>query len=167
MDVETKIKEDMRGLGCESDIKISLAYQLYIHLIDEKLMYDTEYCYNKDIDALYIVARPSKNEKMNIYVPIPTSEDISMDKINEMQENLCTIETGPAINLAFTEADSTTVIYSFTKGLIERQNVEKAAANRNERRSFINSELKKNKNNILNDAMNGGIVDEDDCMILE
>lgn len=169
MDIETKIKEDMKSLGCESFTKISLAYHLYIHLVDEKLMYDTEYCYNKDVDTLYIVARPSKSEKMNIYLPIPTSENISIDFINKMQENLCTVETGPTINLAFIEGDATTVIYTFTKGLVERQSSEKVTEHRRkeERRSFINSELKKNKNEILNNALNGGFVDDDDCQVLD
>lgn len=81
MDVESKIKEDMRSLGCNSDVKISLACFLYMDLVDNKLMYDTEYCYNKDVDTLYVVARRSKSEKMNIYVPIPTFEDVTMDFI--------------------------------------------------------------------------------------
>lgn len=168
MDIETKIKEDMRSVGCSSNTKISLAYFLYVHLVDEKLMYDTEYCYNKDIDTLYIMARPSKNEKINIYVPVMTSEDISMDFINKLQENLCTVETGPSVNLAFTEGDSTTAIYTFTKDLVERPAAEKVIEQkrREERRSFINSELKKNKNTILNTALNGGYVDDDDCEVL-
>lgn len=168
MDIETKIKEDMRSLGCDSNTKISLAYFLYVHLLDESLMYDTEYCYNKDIDTLYIMARPSKNEKINIYVPLMTSEDISMDFVNKLQENLCTVETGPSVNLAFIEGDSSTVIYTFTKDLVERPAAEKVAEQKrkDERRIFITSELKKNKNNILNTALNGGYVDDDDCEVL-
>ncbi|KAM3958029.1 uncharacterized protein ACR2FA_007982 [Aphomia sociella] len=169
MDVETKIKEDMKALGCNSELKIALAYHLYIHLVDEKLMHDTEYCYNKDIDTLYVVARPKRNDKLNIYVPIPTHDDISVDFINKMQENLCTVETGMSINLAFVEGDSTTVIYTFTKGLVERQPPEKVNEHRvkEERRSFINSELKKQRKDILNKALNGGIVDDDDCLVLD
>ncbi|XP_026759391.2 uncharacterized protein LOC113518629 [Galleria mellonella] len=169
MDIETKIKEDMKALGCNSELKISLAFHLYIHLVDEKLMHDTEYCYNQDIDTLYVVARPNKNDKLNIYVPIPTYDDISIDFINKMQENLCTVETGPTINLAFVEGDSTTVIYSFTKGLVNRQPPEKAAENRakDERRTFINKELKNKKKNIIDKALNGGIVDDDDCLVLD
>lgn len=168
MDIETKIKEDMRSLGCDSNTKISLAYFLYIHLVDDKIMYDTEYCYNKDIDTLYIMARPSKNEIINIYVPVMTSDDISIDFINKLQENLCTVETGPRVNLAFIEGDSTTVIYTFSKDLVERPAVDKVTElkKREERRNFINSELKKNKNNILNAALNGGYVDDDDCEVL-
>ncbi|CAH0714785.1 unnamed protein product, partial [Brenthis ino] len=130
MDVEVKIKEDMKKLGCKCNKKIALAYHLYIYLVDEKLMYDTEYCYNKDIDTLYVVARPNKNEKINIYVPIPTSFD----------------------------------------GLAERQSAEKTSQIRQkeDRRSFINSELKKNESEILNDALNGGFVDDDDvCQVLD
>ncbi|XP_069356119.1 uncharacterized protein [Maniola hyperantus] len=169
MDVEVKIKEDMKNLGCKCDKKISLAYFLYIYLVDQKLMYDTEYCYNRDIDTLYVVAKPNKNEKLNIYVPIPTNQDVSMDFISVLQENLCTVETGPSINLAFIESDFTTVIYTFTKGLAERQSAEKTSLLRQkeERRSFINSELKKNKSAILNEALNGGVVDDDDCQVLE
>ncbi|KAL0860648.1 hypothetical protein ABMA27_009997 [Loxostege sticticalis] len=169
IDIEAKIKEDMKALGCESDMKITLAYHLYIHLVDEKLMYDTEYCYNKDIDTLYIVARPSKNEKINIYVPIPTYDDINLEFINKIQENLCTVETGPSINLAFIEGDSTTVIYTFTKGLVERPPPEKITEQRKkeERRSFINNELRKYRNDIMNDALNGGFVDDDDCQVLD
>ncbi|XP_032522066.2 uncharacterized protein LOC116773674 [Danaus plexippus] len=168
MDVEVKIKDDMKKLGCKCDKKIVLAYHLYIHLVDEKLMYDTEYCYNKDIDTMYIVARPRKNEKLNIYVPVLTSEDINMDFISILQENLCTVETGPRVILAFIEADFTIVIYTFTKGLAERRSPERITQMRlkEEKRNFINTELKKNKNQILNDALNGGVVD-DDCEVLE
>ncbi|CAG9568763.1 unnamed protein product [Danaus chrysippus] len=168
MDVEVKIKDDMKKLGCKCDKKIVLAYHLYIHLVDEKLMYDTEYCYNKDIDTMYIVARPRKNEKLNIYVPVLTSEDINMDFISVLQENLCTVETGPSVNLAFIEGDFTIVIYTFTKGLAERRSPERTTQMRlkEEKRNFINTELKKNKNKILNDALNGGVVD-DDCVVLE
>ncbi|CAH0403442.1 unnamed protein product [Chilo suppressalis] len=169
MEIESKIKEDMKSLGCNSDMKIALAYHLYIHLVDKKLMYDTEYCYNTDIDTLYIVARPSKDEKINIYVPISTYDDINMEFINMIQENLCTVETGPSINLAFIEGDSTTVIYTFTKGLAERPSPEKISSMRKkeERRSFINSELRKYKNDIMNNALNGGFVDDEDCQVLD
>lgn len=170
MDVEVKIREDMKKLGCKCNKKIALAYHLYIYLVDEKLMYDTEYCYNKDIDTLYVVARPNKNEKINIYVPIPTSFDVSMNYVSVLQENLCTVETGPSVSLAFMESDFTTVIYTFTKGLAERQSAEKTLQIRQkeDRRSFINSELKKNKSEILNDALNGGFVDDDDvCQVLD
>ncbi|CAH2098015.1 unnamed protein product [Euphydryas editha] len=169
MDVEVKIKEDMKKLGCKCDKKIVLAYHLYIYLVDEKLMYDTEYCYNKDIDTLYVVAKPSKHEKLNIYVPIPTSVNVSIDFISILQENLCTVETGPSINLAFIEHDFTIVIYTFTKGIAERQPAERLAQIRQktERRTFINSELKKNQSQILNDALNGGFVEDDDCQVLD
>lgn len=169
MDVESKIKEDMRSLGCNSDVKISLACFLYMDLVDNKLMYDTEYCYNKDVDTLYVVARRSKSEKMNIYVPIPTFEDVTMDFIGKLQENLCTIETGPSINLAFIDGDSSTVIYTFTKGLVERPAPEKVTEHRTreERRLFIDNELRKNKNDIMNNALNGGFVDDDDCQVVE
>ncbi|XP_072946422.1 uncharacterized protein [Epargyreus clarus] len=165
MDVETKIKEDMRALGCNSDTKITLAYHLYTHLVDEKLMYDTEYCFNKDVNTLYVVARPSKHAKMNIYVPIPTSFDVTMEFINKLQTNLCTVETGPTINLAFIEGDFTIVIYSFTKGLVDRLAAEKITEQRTReaRRSFINSELKKSKEKIINEALNGGFVEDYDC----
>ncbi|XP_023946544.2 uncharacterized protein LOC112051922 [Bicyclus anynana] len=169
MEVEEKIKEDMKKLGCKCPKKIALAYSLYIHLVDQKIMYDTEYCYNKDIDTLYVVARPNRNDKLNIYVPVSTSQDVSMNFINVLQENLCTVETGPSINLAFIESDMTTVIYTFTKGLAERPSAEKTSLVRQkeERRTFINSELKKNKSDLLNQALNGGIVDDDDCEVLD
>lgn len=170
MEVETKIKEDMKKLGCTCDKKIALAYHLYIYLVDGKLMYDTEYCYNKEIDVLYVVARPTKTEKINIYVPIPTCFDVSMKFVNTLQENLCTVETGPSITLAFIESDFTIVMYTMTKGLAERQSSEKTSQLRQkeERRTFINSELKKNKNEILNDALNGGFVDDEEvCQVLD
>lgn len=170
MDVENKIKEEMASLGCKSKQKINLAYHLYIYLIDVKLMYDVEYCYNKDIDTLYVVARPSKNQKLNIYIPFLTAEDVTMQLIDLLQENLCTIETGPVVNLAFIEGDSTTVIYSFTKGLIDIQSPEGLTRRktREERRNFIDSELRKNREQILKDAMDGGLIDDDDdCQVLD
>ncbi|CAH4029668.1 uncharacterized protein LOC123711480 [Pieris brassicae] len=168
MDVEAKIKEDMKALGCTSEQKISLALYLYVTLVDDRLMYDTEYCYNTDIDTLYIVARPNKLHKMNIYVPIPSSFDLSLDYIGKLQENLCTVETGPSINLAIFEEDFTMNIYTFTKNLEPRQSDEKATKLKlkEERRTFINGELKKHKESILNDALNGGFVDDDDCEIV-
>lgn len=169
MEVELKIKEDMKKLGCSCDKKIALAYHLYIYLVDGKLMYDTEYCYNKDINLLYVVARPTKTEKINIYIPTPTCFDVSMKFVNMLQENLCTVETGPSITLAFVESDFTIVLYTFTKGLAERLSSEKVSQVRQkeERRSFINSELKKKNNEILNDAFNGGFVDDDTCQVLD
>lgn len=169
MDIEAKIKEDMRLLGCKCDKKISLAFHLYVYLVDDKLMYDTEYCYNKDIDTLYVVARPNKNDKLNIYVPIPTSQNITMNLINELQENLCTVETGTIVTLAFIESDFTTVLYTFTKGLAERQAPEVVSLLKikEEKRNFINSELRKKRDQILNDALNGGVVDDDDCQVLD
>lgn len=169
MDVEVKIKEDMRLLGCKCNKKISFAFHLYIYLVDDKLMYDTEYCYNKDIDTLYVVARPNKNDKLNIYVPIPTSQHITMNFINELQENLCTVETSTIVTLALMESDFTTVLYTFTKGLAERQAPEVVSQLKlkEEKRNFINNELKKNRDQILNDALNGGVVDDDDCQVLE
>lgn len=169
MDVELKIKEDMKALGCSNEEKVSLAYYLYIYLVDERLMYDTEYCYNKDIDTLYIVARPHKSHKINIYVPVPTSFDLSLAFIAKLQENLCTVETGPTVNLAFMEEDFTVNIYTFSKKLEERQSGEKTAELRNkeDRRTFINSELKKQRENVLRDAFDGGVVDDDDCQIID
>ncbi|CAB3226208.1 unnamed protein product [Arctia plantaginis] len=168
MDIETKIKQDMKALGCKSDMKIALAYYLYMYLVDEKIMYDTEYCYNKDIDTLYVVARPNKQEKPNIYVPIPTQDMLSIDFINQIQENLCTVETGPTVNLAFIEGDFTTVIYTFTKGLVNREPTGTIGIQRAKYyRSFIDNELQKCRNEILNAALDGGVVDDDDCEVLE
>ncbi|KOB69785.1 tRNA-splicing endonuclease subunit Sen15 [Operophtera brumata] len=130
MDIETKIKQDMRKLGCQSRQKISLAFHLYLYLVDEKLMYDTEYCYNKDIDTLYV-------------------------------ENLCTIETGPTVNLAFIDGDLSTTVYTFTKDMCQRQPAEAAKLHtvNKERRSYINNELYKKRDEILDNALNGGQVD--------
>lgn len=169
MDVEFKIKNDMESLGCQSKRKVALAYHLYLYLIDVKLMYDVEYCYNKDVDTLYVVARPNKNEKLNIYIPFPTSDDVTMELIETLQENLCTVETGPSINLAFIEGDFSTVIYNFTRGLIDLKSSEGLThrRNREERRSFIDKELKMKKEQILKDALDGGVVDDDDDQIIE
>ncbi|XP_041971801.1 uncharacterized protein LOC121727841 [Aricia agestis] len=168
MELEAKIKEDMKSFGCNCPKKIAMAYHLYINLVDEKLMYDTEYCYNKDIDTLYVVARPNKNERLNIYVPVPTDSDVDVSYIGRLQENLCTVETGSSITLAFFESDFTIVMYTFTKGLALRQSavLSNQLKMKLERRSFINSELKKNRRDILNDALNGGAVEDDDCEIV-
>lgn len=82
---------------------------------------------------------------------------------------MCTIETGPSINLAFIDGDSSTVIYTFTKGLVERPAPEKVTEHRTreEQRLFIDNELRKNKNDIMNNALNGGFVDDDDCQVVE
>ncbi|VVC94801.1 uncharacterized protein LOC126978149 [Leptidea sinapis] len=162
MEVEAKIKEDMKKLGCTCEKQLALAFHLYIYLVDKKLMYDTEYCYNKDIDKLYIVARTSKHDKLNIYVPVPTDFSINMGYINQLQENLCTVETGPGINLAFIETDFTVVIYTFTKGILDRPSVERMdqIKRKQEQRKFINSELKKKKDTIVKDALDGGDVDD-------
>lgn len=169
MDIEARIKEDMASLGCTSKTKIALAYHLYIYLVDEKLMYDTEYCYNKDIDTLYVVARPGRGGKINIYVPVLSSHDISLGLIAHLQDNLCTVETGPTVHLAFVEGDSTTVVYSFTKGLVDIQAPEGLLRKRTreERRKFIDSELRKKRGDILNSAFNGGVVDDNDCQIVD
>lgn len=163
MDVETKIREDMRKLGCTSEMQITLAYHLYIYLVDHKLMYDTEYCFNSDINVLYVVARPGKEKKLNIYVPTPTQQNLSMENINILQENLCTVETGPTVNLAFIESDFTIVIYTFTKDIVGRQSPDalNALKKDQEKHRFINFELRRQRNQIWNDALNGGNVDDD------
>lgn len=164
MEVESKIKQDMKGLGCQSEMKIALAYHLYIYLVDKKKMYDTEYCYNKDIDKVYIVARPSKTSKPNIYVPIAAQDTISMDYINEIQEHLCTVETGPTVNLAFIDGDFTTVIYTFTKEFVNKEPIGVSEIQRAKYyRSFIDKELQKCRTEILNTAFHGGVVDNDGC----
>lgn len=168
MDVEAEIREDMKKLGCTSELQITLAYHLYIYLVDDKLMYDTEYCFNSDINVLYVVARPRKDEKLNIYVPKPSQHDFSMVNINILQENLCTIETGPTVNLAFIDSDLTIVIYTFTKDLVGRQSPNSLEVLRKsqEKRRFINTELKKQRKKILNDAFNGGSIDDDDMQVV-
>lgn len=163
MDVEAKIKEDMMSLGCQSREKILLAYHLYVYLIDTKLMYDTEYFYNNDLDTLYMIAKPSKNQKPNIYVPLPTTDEVTIEKIVQLQKHLCTDETGSVVNLAFIEGDLNTVIYSFNSGLVDLYTPEGASKRktREERRNFIDSELKRNKKQILENTSSEAQSDDE------
>ncbi|XP_077295977.1 uncharacterized protein LOC143918135 [Arctopsyche grandis] len=160
--MEKKVHNHLKLLGCTSPIQISLAYQVFIELFDVKLMHDVEFFYNVNLRLPYLTAKTAKNTPAHIFVPHSTSEPITMSYIEEVQKNICTNSSQPSVTLACIEGDSTIVFYTFTKDLINLQNPEcfVRQKTREERKDYLENEIRKNRNALLLQAYNQSVIDE-------
>ncbi|XP_062553024.1 uncharacterized protein LOC134218153 [Armigeres subalbatus] len=111
------ILTDIRQLGCSNEARSSAAYRLYLHLCEERHLWDVHYHYSKKLDVIYLTARKQQDSPPNIYIPVPTFEDITMGDIARYQTEL-TPESGTDKNhsviIAFCDPSSTVLLYNMT-----------------------------------------------------
>lgn len=160
--MDLKITNHLKSLGCKSNISIALAYQVYVELFEVKLMYNVDFAYSKDLDLIYLTAKPTKKANTQIFIPQSTSQTINMKIISEYQNKLCDKDKEQTVTIACVESDSTVVLYTFTKGLIDVQDPEYLTRHRTreERKNFLENEIRKNKFSILLEAHNQSVIED-------
>lgn len=102
-------------LGCNDPVKISTAFYVYIELCEVKRYWDVKYKYNKDLDLLYLEGKRKKNSDVEIFVPWPTLYNITLDKIEKIQQGL----NSERVTMIFKSEDSNSVMYRVSAGLVK------------------------------------------------
>lgn len=60
------------------------------YLLSAKRYWEVNYKFNEVLDLLYLEVKRNKNSQTEIYIPWPASYNISLDKIEKIQEGLNT-----------------------------------------------------------------------------
>ncbi|KZC08304.1 PREDICTED: uncharacterized protein LOC107186608 [Dufourea novaeangliae] len=133
-------------LGCTDPVKISTTFHVYIELCEARRYWDVNYKYNERLDVLYLEVKRKKNSEAEIYIPWPTLYNISLNKIEEIQEGL----NSDRITFAFKSEDSTSIIYKVSKGLLKPMSPEvtKLMKEKEEKKSELEKEIRKNTSNL-------------------
>lgn len=74
----------MLKLGCSDKINAILTYQVYIDLIEVKKFYDVTYHFSKTLNTMFITARESKSDVINIYIPTSSLDSISINRMEQL-----------------------------------------------------------------------------------
>ncbi|XP_006621914.1 uncharacterized protein LOC102670720 [Apis dorsata] len=129
-------------LGCTDPVKISTTFYVYIELCEAKRYWEVNYKYNENLDLLYLEVKKNKTSQTEIYVPWPTSCNISLKIIEKIQEGL-NVEQ---ITFVFKLEDSTSIIYKATKGLVKPIDPEtsKLMKEKEEKKLNLEKEIRKN-----------------------
>ncbi|XP_003705660.2 tRNA-splicing endonuclease subunit Sen15 [Megachile rotundata] len=129
-------------LGCTDPVKIYTTFYVYIELCEAKRFWDVNYKFNEGLDLLYFEVKRSKNSEKEIYVPWPASYNISLDKIEKIQESLKTDQ----ITFVFKSSDSTSIIYKASRGLVKPMAPEmsKLLKEKEEKKSNLERDIRKN-----------------------
>ncbi|XP_076622849.1 uncharacterized protein LOC143351374 [Colletes latitarsis] len=133
-------------LGCTDPIKISTTFYVYIELCEARRYWEVNYKYNESLDLLYLEVKRKKNSEIEIYVPWSTLYNISLDKIESIQQGL-NVER---VTFVFKSEDSTSVIYKATKGLVRPMAPEatKLMKEKEEKKAQLEKEIRKNTSNL-------------------
>ena len=129
-------------LGCTDPVKISTTFYAYIELCEAKRYWEVNYKFNEVLDLLYLEVKRNKNSQTEIYMPWPASHNISLDKIEKIQEGLNTDQ----VTFVFKSADSTSIIYKASKGLVKPVAPEttKLMKEKEEKKLNLEKEIRKN-----------------------
>ncbi|XP_053684890.1 uncharacterized protein LOC128734629 [Sabethes cyaneus] len=120
------ILNEMRQLGCRNEVHCAAAYRLYLHLCEERCLWDVQYHYSAELDVIYITARKQKNAPTaDVYIPVASFEGLAMDSVERYQtvlaakprpldENKESCESPCSIVLGFCDPSSTVLLYRMT-----------------------------------------------------
>ncbi|KAK9298928.1 hypothetical protein QLX08_007905 [Tetragonisca angustula] len=152
-------------LGCTDPIKISTTFYVYIELCETKRYWEVNYKYSENLDLLYLEVKKSKNSQTEIYVPWPTSSNISLDMIEKIQKDLDVEQ----ITLVFKLEDSTSIIYKVSKGLVKPVSPAKTKLMKEKEEKKLNLEKEIRKNTLylyeLAKSLNTEDANKDDSNI--
>ncbi|XP_062710350.1 uncharacterized protein LOC109408743 [Aedes albopictus] len=113
-----KILKEIRQLGCENEAQCSAAYRLYIHLCEERHLWDVQYYYSKQLNLIYLTARKQQDSSPEVYIPVPTFEGVSMTDIDRYQTELTTSGgsdgSATSVIIAFCDPSSSVLLYKLT-----------------------------------------------------
>ncbi|EAT47336.1 AAEL001556-PA [Aedes aegypti] len=110
------ILKEFRQLGCSDETRCSAAYRLYIHLCEKRHLWDVQYHYAKHLDIVYLTARKEQDSPADIYIPVPTFDDVTMGDIDRYQAELTdpTTTDNRTIIIAFCDPSSSVLLYKMT-----------------------------------------------------
>ncbi|XP_078041414.1 uncharacterized protein LOC144472319 [Augochlora pura] len=133
-------------LGCTDPVKISTMFNVYIELCEARRYWEVNYKYKENLDLLYLEVKRKKNCETEFYIPWSTLYNISLDKIEEIQEGL----GSDKITFVFKSEDGTSIIYKVTKGLVKPLSPEdsKLMKEKEEKKLELEKQIRKNTSNL-------------------
>ncbi|EZA50466.1 hypothetical protein DMN91_009813 [Ooceraea biroi] len=133
-------------LGCNDPVKTSTAFYVYIELCEAKRFWDVKYKYKEELDLLYLEVRKKEHSPLEIYIPWPVKHNISLNKIQKMQQAL----QNERLTFVFKSEDSSSVFYTVSAGLVKpaAPEVTRQLKEKEERRSNLEAEIRRNTSNV-------------------
>lgn len=153
-------------LGCTDPVKIATTFHVYIELCEVRRYWSINYKYNEELNLLYLEGQRSKNSQVELFIPWPASSNISLDKIEKIQDGLKVEQ----VTFVFKAADSTSVMYRASKGLVKPMAPEltKLIKEKEEKKLNLEKEIRKNTSHLyeLAKSLTTESIDEDASVVL-
>ncbi|XP_055845111.1 uncharacterized protein LOC129911362 [Episyrphus balteatus] len=104
-------------MGCKDDLKGAIASMVYVDLIEDKNISNLEQIYDSELDLIYFRGL-RETFGANVIVPVSSSFDIDMNKIEDFQSKFNS--EGKSITLAICDPSSTILYYNTTNDFVEK-----------------------------------------------
>ncbi|XP_039444479.1 uncharacterized protein LOC120424429 [Culex pipiens pallens] len=83
-----KILNEIRQLGCTDEALCAATYRTYLHLCEDRSMWDVQYNYSSPLNTLYLKARKQQDSPEDVYIPVPSFDSIPLERIEKLQAEL-------------------------------------------------------------------------------
>uniref|UniRef100_A0A8D8G7T3 (northern house mosquito) hypothetical protein n=1 Tax=Culex pipiens TaxID=7175 RepID=A0A8D8G7T3_CULPI len=83
-----KILNEIRQLGCTDEALCAATYRTYLHLCEDRSMWDVQYNYSSQLNTLYLTARKQQASPEDLYIPVPSFDSIHLERIEKLQAEL-------------------------------------------------------------------------------
>ncbi|XP_011148488.1 uncharacterized protein LOC105188628 [Harpegnathos saltator] len=132
--------------GCNDAVKTSIAFYVYIELCEVKCFWDVKYNYNEELNLFYFEVKKKQNSPSEIYIPWASKYNISLSKIEQIQNVL----QSERLTFIFKSEDSSSISYTVTKGLIKPASPEttKQRKEKEEKKYELEIEIRKNTSHL-------------------
>ncbi|XP_038117687.1 uncharacterized protein LOC6031152 [Culex quinquefasciatus] len=83
-----KILNEIRQLGCTDEALCAVTYRTYLHLCEDRSMWDVQYNFSSQLNTLYLKARKQQDSPEDVYIPVPSFDSIPLERIEKLQAEL-------------------------------------------------------------------------------
>ncbi|XP_058833867.1 uncharacterized protein LOC131691470 [Topomyia yanbarensis] len=116
-----KILHEIRNLGCDNECLCAAAYRLYLHLCEDRYLWNVQYHYSQKLDLIYLTARKQKDSPSeDVYIPVASFDELPMTSIERYQAELAHPDKNGnrCIVLAFCDPSSSVLLYRMTNAIV-------------------------------------------------
>lgn len=116
-----EILKTFRSLGCNDEAHCYGACRAYVYLKEEKRMHDVQYSYAKELNIIYMTAKPESdaNALCDVFIPVLATEGLNLVQLHRYRDTIVHPDgTRPRnIVLAICSPSSIVLLYRMTQGL--------------------------------------------------
>uniref|UniRef100_A0A8D8NS31 (northern house mosquito) hypothetical protein n=1 Tax=Culex pipiens TaxID=7175 RepID=A0A8D8NS31_CULPI len=117
-----KSLNEIRQLGCTDEALCAATYRTYLHLCEDRSMWDVQYNFSSQLNTLYLTARKQQTSPEDVYIPVPSFDSIPLERIEKLQTELVpppdSNQNGSrSLVLAVCDPSSTVLLYRMSNAI--------------------------------------------------